>query len=356
MLVTMKKKKRAPSIYDVAKLAGVSPSTVSRFLNRTTFISKEKNEAIEGAIKQLGYKSHHLLKQGTNQRTMTIGVLVQNPESPFTSRIFNDMERFLAPKGYSLVIASGYWQHSMQLHALNYLDKNHVDGVIVVAGSLTEQELTEYSKKIPVVAVGYNYTAERLKSINIDNVLGGHMATLHLLQKGHVNIAHIKGMLNQPDAVARFVGYKKALAEAGIKVRSNLIKQGDFSSETGYERTLELLTSKVHFSALFAANDQTAYGAIKALHDHGLRVPEDVSVVGFDDLPTSKYFTPGLTTLRQPFEEIGVVCAESILNLLAGKQSNTRLPPIELIVRESTTSKFLPPSTNSEYYTSSKSD
>ncbi|APX09588.1 MULTISPECIES: LacI family DNA-binding transcriptional regulator [Vibrio] len=338
----MKKKKRAPSIYDVAKLAGVSPSTVSRFLNRTTFISKEKTIAIEDAIKALDYKPNYQMNQGSNTRSMTIGVLVQNPESPFTSRIFNDMERFLGPKGYSLVIASGYWQHSMQLQALDYLEKSNVDGVIVVAGSLTEHELVEYARKIPVVAVGYNYTGEKLHSVNIDNVLGGHMATLHLLQQGHVNIAHIKGLLNQPDAVARFVGYKKALTEAGIKVRNNLIKQGDFSSEVGYERTVELIESKVHFSALFAANDQTAYGAIKALHDHGLKVPEDVSVIGFDDLPTSKYFTPGLTTLRQPVEEIGVACAESILGLLTGEQCNTRLPPIDLIVRDSTVSKFRP--------------
>lgn len=338
----MKKKKRAPSIYDVAKLAGVSPSTVSRFLNRTTFISKEKTIAIEDAIKALDYKPNYHMNQGTNTRSMTIGVLVQNPESPFTSRIFNDMERCLGPKGYSLVIASGYWQHSMQLQALSYLEKSNVDGVIVVAGSLTEHELVEYSRKIPVVAVGYSYTSEKLHSVNIDNVLGGHMATLHLLQQGHVNIAHIKGLLNQPDAVARFVGYKKALTEAGIKVRNNLIKQGDFSSELGYERTVELIESDVHFSALFAANDQTAYGAIKALHDHGFKVPEDVSVIGFDDLPTSKYFTPGLTTLRQPVEEIGVVCAESILSLLAGEQCSTRLPPIDLIVRDSTVSKFRP--------------
>ncbi|MGR5236347.1 LacI family DNA-binding transcriptional regulator [Vibrio alfacsensis] len=336
----MKKKKRSPSIYDVAKLARVSPSTVSRFLNRTTFISKDKTIAIEDAIKALDYKPNYHMSQGTNTRSMTIGVLVQNPESPFTSRIFNDMERFLGPKGYSLVIASGYWQHSIQLQALSYLEKSNVDGVIVVAGSLTEKELLDYSNKIPVVAVGYSYTGEKLQSVNIDNVLGGHMATLHLLQQGHVNIAHIKGLLNQPDAVARFVGYKKALVEAGIKVRNNLIKQGDFSSELGYDRTVELIESKVHFSALFAANDQTAYGAIKALHDHGFKVPEDVSVIGFDDLPTSKFFTPGLTTLRQPIEEIGVVCVESILSLLTGEKCSPRLPPIDLIVRESTVSKF----------------
>ncbi|MGD8109431.1 LacI family DNA-binding transcriptional regulator [Vibrio sp. TRT 17S01] len=336
----MKKKKRSPSIYDVAKLAGVSPSTVSRFLNRTTFISEEKTVAIEEAIKALDYKPNYHMNQGTNTRSMTIGVLVQNPESPHTSRILNDMEKVLNEQGYALVIATGHWKNKLESHALEYLQKSNVDGVIIVTGSLTEKQILDYAMKIPVVAVGYNVIAEQVRCINVDNVLGGYMATLHLLQQGHLNIAHIKGLLNQPDAVARFVGYKKALQEAGIKVQPQLIKQGDFSSECGYELTKNLIDSKKHFSAIFAANDQTAYGAIKALHDHGYRVPEDISVIGFDDLPVSCYFTPALTTMRQPVEEVGRVCAESILNLLSGAQHNAKLPPIELIVRQSTKSIY----------------
>ncbi|WP_367988975.1 LacI family DNA-binding transcriptional regulator [Vibrio sp. NTOU-M3] len=336
----MKKKKRSPSIYDVAKLAGVSPSTVSRFLNRTTFISEEKTVAIEEAIKALDYKPNYHMNQGTNTRSMTIGVLVQNPESPHTSRILNDMEKVLNEQGYALVIATGHWKNKLESHALEYLKKSNVDGVIIVTGSLTEKQILDYAMKIPVVAVGYDVIAEQVRCINVDNVLGGYMATLHLLQQGHLNIAHIKGLLNQPDAVARFVGYKKALQEAGIKVQPQLIKQGDFSSECGYELTKNLIDSKKHFSAIFAANDQTAYGAIKALHDHGYRVPEDISVIGFDDLPVSCYFTPALTTMRQPVEEVGRVCAESILNLLSGAQHNAKLPPIELIVRQSTKSIY----------------
>ncbi|MGD8171249.1 LacI family DNA-binding transcriptional regulator [Vibrio sp. TRT 21S02] len=336
----MKKKKRSPSIYDVAKLAGVSPSTVSRFLNRTTFISEEKTVAIEEAIKALDYKPNYHMNQGTNTRSMTIGVLVQNPESPHTSRILNDMEKVLNEQGYALVIATGHWKNKLESHALEYLKKSNVDGVIIVTGSLTEKQILDYAMKIPVVAVGYDVIAEQVRCINVDNVLGGYMATLHLLQQGHLNITHIKGLLNQPDAVARFVGYKKALQEAGIKVQPQLIKQGDFSSECGYELTKNLIDSKKHFSAIFAANDQTAYGAIKALHDHGYRVPEDISVIGFDDLPVSCYFTPALTTMRQPVEEVGRVCAESILNLLSGAQHNAKLPPIELIVRQSTKSIY----------------
>ncbi|ELK5317747.1 substrate-binding domain-containing protein [Vibrio vulnificus] len=337
---TQKKKKRAPSIYDVAKLADVSPSTVSRFLNRTTYVADDKSDRIEKAIKSLNYKPNYLMNRDKNTRSMTIGVLVQHPESPYSSRILNDMEKVLNEQGYSLVIATGHWQRSLETHALEYLAKSHVDGVIIVTGSLSEEQIVAYAERIPVIAVGYQVSGPNVRSVNVDNVLAGYMATLHLLQQGHVNIAHIKGLLNQPDAVARFVGYKKALKEAGIKVQSPLIKQGDFSSETGYEKTVELIQSRSYFSAIFAANDQTAYGAIKALHDHGLRVPQDVSVIGFDDLPVSQYFTPALTTMRQPIEEIGEISARSILNLLNGDRQVQRLPPIELVVRESTQSKF----------------
>ncbi|WP_264874289.1 LacI family DNA-binding transcriptional regulator [Vibrio agarivorans] len=334
------KKKKAPTVYDVAKLAGVSPSTVSRFLNRTTYVSDEKSEKLEQAIKELGYKPNQHSTTHSNRRSMTIGVLIQHPDSPFTSRILNDMEKTLIAKGYSLVIATGHWQKNLEHHALDYLAKSNVDGVIIVTGDIKEDAIVKFANNIPVVAVGYQIAAENVRSINIDNTLGGYIATLHLLQQGHVNIAHIKGHCSQPDSGCRFEGYKKALEESGIKVMTKLVKQGDFSCELGYEKTVELIESKVHFSAIFAANDQTGYGAIKALHDHGYRVPEDVSVVGFDDLPTSQYFTPALTTLRQPVEEVGVVCAHSILNLLNGENHEARLPPIELIVRQSTKSLY----------------
>lgn len=338
--VMVRKKNRAPSLYDVANLAGVSPSTVSRFLNRTTYVSEDKSFKIEQAITTLGYKPTFHMQQDKSRRSMTIGVLIQHPDSPYTSSILNDMEKVLMAQGYSLVLATGHWQNKLEMNALEYLMKCAVDGLIVVTGNLSEQLILKTSESIPIVAVGYNIEGENVRSLSLDNTLGGYIATLHLLQLGHMNIAHIKGLDSQPDSRARFNGYKKALIEANIKPNPKLIMQGDFSAETGYQKTIELIESKMHFSALFAANDQTAYGAIKALTDRGIRVPEDVSVIGFDDLPVSRYFTPALTTLRQPIEEIGTLCARSMLNLLSGERHEARLPPIDLIVRQSTKSIY----------------
>lgn len=335
----MRKKKETATVYDVAKLAGVSPATVSRFLNRTTFVSDEKSHKIEDAINELDYKPVFQPANTGNRRSMTIGALVQHPDSPYTSQILNDMEKVLISQGYQLTIASGHWDKKLETHALTSLQQQNVDGVIVVTGNLTNKQLIDFSKKTPVIAVGYEVNANQIRCINIDNELAGYMATLHLLQLGHTNIGHIKGLATQPDSLHRFDGYKRALKEAGLRPNQRLIKQGDFSSAEAYQKTTELLNdNKAKVTAIFAANDLSAYGVIKAIHDHGLNVPNDISVIGLDDLPTSQYFTPGLTTLKQPIEEIGTISAHSILNFLSGDRHEDRMPPIDLIVRQSTRS------------------
>ncbi|UGA55897.1 LacI family DNA-binding transcriptional regulator [Vibrio sp. VB16] len=335
----MRKKKETATVYDVAKLAGVSPATVSRFLNRTTFVSDEKSHKIEDAINALDYKPVYQPAITGNRRSMTIGALVQHPDSPFTSQILNDMEKVLISQGYQLTIASGHWDKKLETYALASLKQQNIDGLIIVTGNLTNNQLIEFSNEIPIVAVGYDVKASKIRCINIDNELAGYMATLHLLQLGHSNIGHIKGLASQPDSLHRFDGYKRALKEAGLRPNQRLIKQGDFSSALAYKQTVELLNDdKAKVTAIFAANDLSAYGVIKAIHDHGLSVPDDISVIGLDDLPTSQYFTPGLTTLRQPIEEIGTVSANSILNFLSGDRHEDRLPPIDLIVRQTTRS------------------
>lgn len=338
-------KKKLPTSYDVAKLAGVSPSTISRYINRTSFVSEEKAQAIENAIKTLGYKSNLQSQASPNRRSMTIGALVQHPDSPYTSQILDDMEKMLVEQGYSFIIASGHWEQKLGTHALQYLQQNNVDGVIIVNGNLSSQQIITFAKHTPVVTVGYNVEGDNIRSINLDNELGGYIATLHLLQQGHVNIAHIKGLTSQPDAIARLNGYQRALKERGMPIIPALIRQGDFGSSEAYQQTVKLLKSNVKFSAIFAANDLSAYGAIKALHDNNLRVPEDISVIGFDDLPISKYFTPALTTLKQPTHALGTVSGQSILNFLRGQEHEVRIPPIDLIVRDSTNTvnpHFLP--------------
>ncbi|SHE68282.1 LacI family DNA-binding transcriptional regulator [Vibrio gazogenes] len=333
-------KNMAPTAYEVAKLANVSPSTVSRYFNRTSYVSNDKTAKIEEAIRALGYKPHIHVGRFEKTRSMTIGVLVQNPDSPYTSSLLIDMEKVLAEHGYSLLISVNSWQATLISYSLDYLLKSNVDAVIIISGNVDKKLIQKCSEKIPVVAVGYNIEGERIKSISLDNTMGGYLATLHLIQLGHVNIAHIKGLADHDDAISRFEGYKKALDEAGIGFKDKLVVEGDFSIKTGYEKMVELIESKVYFSAVFAANDLTAYGVIRALNEYGFKVPDDVSVIGFDDLPISPYFTPSLTTLRQPLDELGAISARCILKLLSGETEVVRLPPISLITRDSTKSRY----------------
>ncbi|QXO18322.1 MULTISPECIES: LacI family DNA-binding transcriptional regulator [Gammaproteobacteria] len=333
-------KKKAPTAYQVAKVANVSPSTVSRYFNRTSYVSNDKSEKIEDAIRSLGYKPQVYVDKLVKTRSLTIGVLVQNPDSPYTSSILIDIEKVLAEHGYSILMSVNSWQERLVSHSLDYLLKSDVDALIIISGNVDKKLIKKCADKIPVVAVGYNIEGENIQSIALDNIMGGYLATLHLIQLGHVNIAHLKGLPNHEDAISRFDGYKKSLFEAGIEFKEKLVLEGDFSIKTGYEKTVELIQSQVYFSAIFAANDLTAYGAIKALHDHGLKVPEDISVIGFDDLPSSAYFTPSLSTLRQPLDEIGAISARCILKLLCGEVETVRLPPINLIARESTKSRY----------------
>ncbi len=333
-------KVKQPTAYDVAKLAKVSPSTVSRYLNRTSFVSNDKSEQIEQAMRELDFKPQLVANKLGQGRTMTIGVLAQNPDSPYTSNILIDMEKVLAEHGYSLLISANSWQKKLVSYSMEYLLNSNVDGLIIIAGNVSEELIRKCAAQIPVVALGYSIEGENIQSIRLDNTLGGYLATLHLIQLGHVNIAHIKGLPNHDDAFCRLKGYERALLESGIDLKEKLLLDGDFSLQTGYDKTVELINSKVFFSAIFAANDLTAYGAVKALHDHGMRVPEDVSVVGFDDLAISSFFTPSLTTLRQPLEELGALSAHCILGLLVGEHRQVRVPPINLIARESTKSRY----------------
>jgi LacI family transcriptional regulator len=211
-----------------------------------------------------------------------------------------------------------------------------VDGIIVFAGRLSDAKLKSFAKEVSIVVTGRRLRAPGLFSLQIDDRHGAMLAVRHLIEMGHRKIAFIAGSENHPDAVERFKGYKKTLEDAGIDFDPKLVAVGDWHEEGGLRATLELLGSKVKFSALFCVNDQTAYGACLALYRKGLSVPGDVSVIGFDDLPSSTYRLPPLTSVRQSIGELGDRSAQAILQLIAGRRPRIDAPPVELVIREST--------------------
>jgi LacI family transcriptional regulator len=341
---TLPPAKKAPSsrpdgvvtLEQVAELAGVSPSTVSRILNGTAAVSQVKKDAVQAAIRELGFRPNPVARGLAGGRTLSVGVVTQIISSPFYGEALLGIERELERAGYVPLFVSGNWHEDDERKAIETLLSRRVDGVIVLAGRLSDAELTKVADSLPMVVVGRQLQGPQLYSFSFDNRLGGRLATQHLIEQGHRRIAFIAGDLMHDDAVERQNGYFDALAAAGIAVDPNLIVQGDFTEAGGVLAVSRLLERDGRFTALFASNDQMAIGACLGLHRRNLRVPDDVSLVGFDDLIMARYAMPPLTTVRQSVYEIGAEAAMAMLELLRGGKPKVQLPEPELVAREST--------------------
>lgn len=319
----------------VAALAGVSPSTVSRILNGTAVVSPAKSQAVDDAIAKLGFVPNPVARGLAGGRTFSIGVVTQAIDSPFYGAALRGIEDMLNPAGYSPLFVSGHWNAAVEARCVDVLRSRRVDGIIVLTGRLSDQALKGYARSLPVVVTGRTISGPGLVGLNFDNHEGGRLATQHLIDLGHRQIAFISGDADHPDANERLRGYRAALYAAGIAYSDDLVIPGGYLEVNGLQAVDRLLSTCQHFSAIFAANDQMAIGAMLGLHRHALRVPDDISLVGFDDLPTSMYATPPLTTVDQPAFELGQLAASAMLSLLAGTKPAVEVPAPRLIARES---------------------
>ncbi|WP_026332407.1 LacI family DNA-binding transcriptional regulator [Deinococcus apachensis] len=324
------------TLAEVARAAGVSASTVSRILNGTANVSAEKREAVERTLTRLNYRPNVLARGLASGRTMSVGVLTQDISSPFYGDTLRGLEQGLARSGYHPVVISGHWRAQEEMEAIDFLVSRRVDGMVVLGGVTPDERLREVAGQVPLVALGRCVPGLDAQCLRLDNHSGAYAATRHLIDLGHRAIAHIAGVNSHRDAQDRLAGYRAALQDAGLPFDPELVLEGDFLEQSGFLAATRLIEGRRMFTAIFAANDQMAYGVRLALYRRGLRVPEDVSLVGFDDLPGSIYTTPPLTTVRQPTYEMGVAAAACVLRLL--RDEPPELPPLDvtLIVREST--------------------
>ena len=319
----------------VALAAGVSPSTVSRILNGTAVVSGLKKQAVDDAIARLGFVPNPIARGLAGGRTLSIGVVTQAIDSPFYGAALRGIEDELDPAGYSPLFVSGHWNAASEDRCIDVLRSRRVDGIIVLTGRLTDEALTACARQLPVVVTGRQLKAHGLFALNFDNLEGGRLATRHLIELGHQRIAFIAGDADHPDANDRLRGYRQALEEAGINFDPALVVPGEYHEVSGLLAVDRLLETSQRFTAIFAANDQMACGAALGLHRRSLRVPEDVSLVGFDDLPTSLYAIPPMSTVHQPAYELGRLAATAMLQLLAGATPTVEVPAPRLIARES---------------------
>ena len=279
----------------VAREAGVSASTVSRILNGTARVREAKTLAVQAAI-----------------------------------------EKGLMRDGYSGLFVSGHWRENDERRCIDHLLSRRVEGIILVTSCLPDTELVRLSRRVPLLLTGRHVQSERIFCLDYDNTQGARLATDYLIAQGHRRIAFIAGPADRADALQRLNGYKAALASRKIAFQSRLVVAGDYYDAAGYQAMTRLLQSGIEFTAVFAANDQSAYGAMLALHRHGRVVPRDVSVVGFDDLPQSGYTIPPLTSVHRSIDAIGHAAAEAIIDLIEGRRPVVTAPAATLAIREST--------------------
>lgn len=320
----------------VAREAGVSASTASRIINRTVNVSDELRTAVEAAIAKFNFRPNAAARGLALGKTSTIGVISQAMASPFYGQGLRGIETRLQQGGYAPLFMSGNWQEKEEIRCMEELINRGVDGIIMFTGSINDAALKAYARKVPIVVTGRALRAKGLVSMQVDDRHGATVAMRHLLDLGHRRIAFVTGFENHPDANERLIGYRDALVAAGIPYDPQLVVAGDFHEEGGMQAVYQLMDSNISFTAMFCVNDETAYGACLALFRKGMRVPEDISVVGFDDLPSSTYRVPPLTSVRQSVQQVGECAAEAMLQLVAGRRPQVTLPPVELVVREST--------------------
>ncbi len=320
----------------VAERAGVSPSTVSRILNGTAQVSEDKQALVKAVIEELGFRPDPAARSLAGGRTMSIGVLTQFIDSPYYGEALRGIEDELHKANYVPLFVSGHWNEAEEKNRLFMLQERKVDGIIVLTGKLADETLVDMAANIPVVVTGRRLTAPNLFSIDFDNTEGACLAVRHLHALGHRRVAFISGPLDHPDATQRLQGYRAEAQRKDMVLDDSLVVYSDYQESGGFRAMNDLLSASVQFTAVIAANDQMAYGARLALHRAGLRVPEDVSLLGFDDLPHSAFTLPPLTSVRQSVYEIGTSAAKAMFDLLNKRNPPSRLVEAELVVREST--------------------
>lgn len=324
---------------DVARLAGVSTSTVSHVVNNTRFVSNEIRERILKAVAELNYSPSALARSLKINQTRTLGMIVTTSNNPFFAEVVAGVERICYQRGYTLVLCNTEGDPARLSHSLEVLLQKRIDGLLLMCteSRSASAEVFERHPAVPVVVMDWGPLTSRADRIQDNSALGGYLATRHLIEQGHRRIGLISGPVDKLPAQSRQEGYRRALAEARIPYRQEYVVTGDFEFAGGITGMQQLLALPEPPTAVFAGNDVSAVGVYQALYRAGLRVPQDISVIGYDDIELARYLTPPLTTIHQPQEALCRQAVDILLDRIQGADDAPRLVSLEptLIRRES---------------------
>lgn len=330
------------TMLEVAKRAGVSKATVSRVLTGNGYVSQETKDRVFQAIEESGYRPNLLARSLATKSTQTIGLVVTNTlyHGVYFSELLFHAARMTEDKGRRLILADGKHSADEEREAIQYLLDLRCDAIIIYPRFLSVDEMDDIiqSHSQPIMVINRRLRRNRSHCVWSDQKASSFHAVSHLIAQGHRDIAFITGSLDSPTGIERLAGYKEALSQNGIVIRNALIVKGKWTPATGAAGVETLLARQVPFSALVASNDDMATGAMKQLHQRGIRVPEQVSVLGFDDTALAPYLIPSLSSVKIPVTEMIKETISRLIFMLDGGEFNyQQIFPGELIVRDSLT-------------------
>jgi LacI family transcriptional regulator len=326
------------TIIEVAKKAGVSSTTVSHVINKTRFVSEETRTRVEKVIQEMGYQPNALARSLRSGETKTIGLVLPDSSNPFFAEVGRWIERAAFDVGYNIILCNTENNLTKENVYLDVLVKKQVDGMIFVgAGEDYESYKKLLDMKVHVVALDRNYPDVEMDVVTTDNLQGGKLATQHLIDQGHKTIGCITGPSKVNLSALRVTGYVQTIENAGLPVEEKLIIAGDFHPESGQNAATRMLTMAKRPTAIFACNDMMAIGVLRAAGELGLHVPQDLAVVGYDDIDLASYTIPTLTTIQQPKKEMGMTALKYLLSRLQEGRTTPQktLLSVSLIVRGS---------------------
>ena len=324
------------SIREIAEYAGVSVSTVSRVINGKDRVSGETRDKVNKALETLDYKPNEMARVLRGKKSNTIGIVVSDISNNFFAKLIKGAERAAMAKGYNILVCSTNSDCAKELECIELLISKQVSGIIVAS---VGSGLESHQDEIPIVYIDNlpRHTKE-FNSVSIDNVLASRRLTEYLIAQGHKDIAILAGNLMESTAEDRLSGWKKAMSSEGLEIHEHWTLTGEFTIESGYQCMEKLLAQKVRPTAVLAANNTIAYGAMLALRQNGYDVPGDVSIAAFDADDETRLITPKLTTINQPVQEFGKVAVDICLHHI-GKEGQSHCQqvvlPYELIEGDS---------------------
>jgi len=326
------------TIREVAQKAGVSTATVSRVFNNPAAVDAETRRQVEAVARRLHYTPHAAGRSLSMKRTDAIGLLLPDVYGEFFSEVIRGADLAAQQNRYHLLISSSHTSRAALAGALQVM-RGRVDGLIIMSPHIDSHTLkTNLPKNLPVVLLNCHVDDDAFDSFNIDNFHGAYEMVRHLLRHDYQRIAIIKGTENNLDAEERLRGYRQALREHGVACAAELELPGNFSEASGFEAARRIMALSPRPQAIFASNDSMALGALSALREMSVRVPEDIALAGFDDIPLARYLSPTLTSVHISISELGGQAIRRLFQVLQKKSRQPKehvLVPTRLVLRES---------------------